>query len=355
MFKLGRPVFDCDGHVLESDKELVQYYEGKYEGLRLFNPFGIWPTLDGWARGFLFANEDANRKYTYTDAAIWGEMLDILGLEGSVLFPTAGLACGLISDFEWATVTATAYNNWLEDRYTAKDERLYGVGMLPIQNPAAAARELARCAKDRIRFPACLLPSQTCLGKTYGDEFFRPIFAAAAEYDMPLAIHGAPSRGLGFDHFTEFARVHALEHPFPLMINLTDMIFSGLFDDYPNLRISFLEGGCSWVPFMMDRLDYEYDAIQGAKARERLKKRPSEYIAEGENFWVSVELGEKGLKYAVDAIGSERIMYASDYPHEPTEEDLAADLPDFLADSDYSDTVKTNVVYKAAKRFYRLD
>ena len=61
------------------------------------------------------------------------------------------------------------------------------------------------------------------------------------------------------------------------------------------------------------------------------------------------------LKYAVDAIGSERIMYASDYPHEPTEEDLAADLPDFLADSDYSDTVKTNVVYKAAKRFYRLD
>ena len=139
------------------------------------------------------------------------------------------------------------------------------------------------------------------------------------------------------------------------MINLTDMIFSGLFDTFPTLRIAFLEGGCSWVPFMMDRLDYEYDAIQGAKMRKRLKKRPSEYIADGDNFWVGVELGEKGLKYAVDAIGSGRIMYASDYPHEPTQEDLTADLPDFFADSSYSDAVKADVLHDAAKAFYRLD
>ncbi|NQV56284.1 MAG: amidohydrolase [Rhodospirillales bacterium] len=350
------PVFDGDGHVLENDQELIQHYEGKYEGLKLLNPFGIWPSLDGWARGFVMATEDPDRKYAYTDAAVWGELLELIGAEGSVLYPTAGLACGLISDVEWATASAIAYNNWLEARYTSKDARLFGVGMLAVQNPVAAAKELARCANERTRFPACLLPSQTYLGKTYGDEFFWPIFEEAEKQGMPLAIHGAPSRGLGFDHFSEFARVHALEHPFPLFINLTDMIFSGVFDAFPNLRVAFLEGGCSWVPFMMDRLDYEYDSIFGIRARKELKKRPSEYMREGDNFWVGIELGEKGLKYAVDAMGgSDRIIYASDYPHEPTTDDITADIPDFLACDDVDDTVKADVLGRAAKRFYNLD
>ncbi|MEE2971201.1 MAG: amidohydrolase family protein [Pseudomonadota bacterium] len=355
MGKHRLPIFDGDGHVLEIDDELAQYYEGKYEGLRIFSTFGIWPSLDGWARGFILDTEDKSRKYTHTNAEIWGEMLDIIGAEGSVLYPTAGLACGLISDVEWARATAVAYNNWLEDRYTKKDDRLYGVGMLAVQDPEAAAAELRRCKNERVRFPACLLPSQTYLGKTLGDEFFWPIYEEAERQNMPLAIHGAPSRGLGFDHFTEFARVHALEHPFPLFINLTDIIFSGVYDEFPNLRIAFLEGGCSWVPFMMDRLDYEYDSVFGTKVRARLKKRPSDYMREGENFWVGVELGEKGLKYAVDAMGgSDRILYASDYPHEPTAEDLTADVPDFLDDDDYDDTVKANVLYNNTKNFYRL-
>jgi len=355
MGKFRVPVFDGDGHVLEDDQELILYYEGKHKGLRLLNPFGIWPSLDGWARGFVMATEDPERKYAHTDAAIWGDLLDLIGADGTVLYPTAGLACGLISDVEWATATATAYNNWLEDRYSAKDVRLHGVGMLPVQNPKAAARELRRCATERTRFQACLLPSQTYLGKTYGDEFFWPIFAEAERQGMPLAIHGAPSRGLGFDHFTEFACVHALEHPIPLFINLTDMIFAGVFDAFPGLRVAFLEGGCSWVPFMMDRLDYEYGSIFGVRARSQLKKRPSEYIRDGDNFWVSIELGEKGLKYTVDAIGSERIIYASDYPHEPTTDEITADIPDFLASELVDDTVKANVLGANARRFYNLD
>ena len=122
------------------------------------------------------------------------------------------------------------------------------------------------------------------MGKTYGHEFFWPIFEAAEKINMPLAIHGAPSRGFGFDHFQEFVKVHTLEHPFPLMIQLTDIIFSGVFDVFPNLRIAFLEGGATWVPFMMDRMDYEFDSIFGTAARKKIKKSPSEYIREGENF-----------------------------------------------------------------------
>ncbi len=351
----GFRVFDGDGHVLENDDEIASYFEGEFANLQRFPTFGLWPSLDGWARGFIMSsNDDVRRSYTHTDADVWAEMLDRIGAEGTVLYPTAGLAAGLISDPRWAVATIVAYNNWLEDRYTKKDPRLYGAGLVPVQDPTAAAKEIARCATERVRFPAMMLPSQTYLGKTYGDEFFWPIFEAAEKYGMPLAIHGGPSRGMGFDHFREFVKVHTLEHPFPLMIQLTDIVFSGVWDAFPDLRIAFLEGGATWVPFMMDRLDYEYESVFGTAARTKLKKRPSEYMRDGDNFWVAMELGERNLKYTIDAMGPDRILYASDYPHEPTEEDLTTELPDFLASDEFPDEVKRKLVFDNMIRFYGL-
>ena len=350
----GFSVFDGDGHVLENEDELAEYFEGDYANHIRHKTFSIFPGLDGWSRGPMLSKDDSNRKYWHTDAAVWSECLADIGAEGSVLYPTAALAHGLMRDVPFAIATATAYNNWLEDRYTRQDDRLFGAGVVPVQDPEAAAREIERAAKDRINFPAMVLPSVTSTGKTYGDEFFWPIFAAAERHDMVLAIHGAPSEGFGFDHFKQYIGSHALEHPVPLFIQLTDMMFACVFDEFPKLRFAFLEGGCSWVPFMMDRLDYEYDSIHGREARRRMKKRPSDYFREGENIWVSMELGESSLKYVIDMVGSERIIYASDYPHEPSMEDLTAELPAFLANPDFSDEVKSNLVYNNAKTLYRI-
>ena len=76
----GFKVFDGDGHVLENDDELIGYYEGDFSGLQRFKTFGIWPSLDGWARGFIMAEGDGGpRRYTHTDAAVWGEMLEKIG------------------------------------------------------------------------------------------------------------------------------------------------------------------------------------------------------------------------------------------------------------------------------------
>lgn len=350
------PVFDSDGHVYENDDEIIQYFEGPLKGVRRFKSFSLFPGLDGWSRGMILGKQGEERKYTYTDATVWGEMLDAIGADGTVLYPTAGLGIGLFTDVAIAVGTAAAYNNWMEDRYTRQDDRLYGAGMLATQDPAEAARELARCATERRGFPAMFMPSVTWTGKTFGDEFFWPIYEAAEKHDMALALHGGPSRGLGFDHWRNFAMVHALEHPFPLMIQMTDMIMSGVFDAFPKLRVAYLEAGCTWIPFIKDRLDYEFEAVGKLIGGNRCKKLPSEYIREGENIWVAVELGERGLKYAIDAMGgADRIMYASDYPHEPPEEEIIGDVPKFLADPDYDNAVKARVLGAAARRFYRLD
>lgn len=305
--------------------------------------------------GITIALEDSKRTVWHTDAEIWGNALERFGMEGSVLFPSIGLTCGLIRDPHFAAITATAYNNWLEDRYTRQDDRLYGVGMIPIENPEAAVKEIRRCATERKNFKAILLPAATATARSYGNEFYWPIYQEAEARNMPIVLHGGPSAGVGLDHLEPFAKVQVLSHPVKIFIHLTDIVLSGVFDAFPNLRIGFLEAGCSWVPFMVDRLDWIYGAhAHGAKIRTAIKRRPSEYLREGENFWVAVELEDRGLKYAVDCIGSDRILYASDFPHEPTEAELLGTVAEFLDNPAYSDEVKTNILYNNGKRFYGI-
>ena len=250
-----------------------------------------------------------------------------------------------------------AYNNWLEGEYMAKDDRLFGAGLMPMLDPDAAVKELKRCSKDRKNFVAMMLPGGvTHPARTYGDEFFWPIYEAAQECNMPLAIHGGPSGGMGFDHFDSFEKIHTLSHPVGLQIQLTDVIFSGVFDAFPKLRMAFLEGGCSWVPFMMDRLDYEYDSAFGGKSRDKLKKRPSEYISTGDNFWVSPEMGERFMRQTIDAMGgAERMLCSSDFPHEPAPDDIIGDIPNLLNNPDYTQDEKKWILGDAARRFYAMD
>ncbi len=92
-----------------------------------------------------------------------------------------------------------------------------------------------------------------------------------------LGVHGAPSRGFGFDFFEDQGQVHALEHPFPLMIQFTSIICDGVLERFPKLKIAFLEAGCGWLPYMMDRLDYEYET-RGARSFPNMKKKPSDYV-----------------------------------------------------------------------------
>ena len=186
------PVFDADGHVFEDDDQMIAYYEGAHAIRKRNKSLPIFPSIDGWARGVIHEREDDTPgRYSHTDAEVWGEMLEALGADGSVLYPTAGLAYGLMQDVEFATATATAYNNWLEDRYTAKDARLYGAGLMPVENPDAAAKELRRCATQRTNFVAMMMPTVTVSPFKFGHKSYWPIYEEAERCGMPIALHGA--------------------------------------------------------------------------------------------------------------------------------------------------------------------
>ena len=340
-------VIDADGHVFERYQELKEHLEGPYRDLKRLDTFPLFPTLDGWPRGSLAPEAEFT-----IDLNGWRRFLDETGLENAVVYPTAGLACGLIQSREWACAISRGYNNWLYERYIKSEPRLRGVALLPVHDPAVAASELEHAVTHQ-GMVAGLLPAVTVLNKGYGHPDFYPIYETAQRLDTPLVVHGAPSRGLGFDFFNTFVKVHALEHPVAIMIQLTSMVMDGIFEVFPTLRVGYLEAGCGWVPYMMDRLDYEYQATWGRSGAPLLTRRPSEYL-KGGNIYVTCELEEASLAYVLERLGTDNVMYPSDFPHERAWSEFHRDIPEFLARKDVSDPAKGKVLAENAQRFYRL-
>jgi predicted TIM-barrel fold metal-dependent hydrolase len=347
MPELPFAAIDADGHVRERDTEIREYLPKPYRDMDWLQTFPFFPTLDGWPRAITSPG-----KRDDPDAAIWLSFLDECGLERTFLYPTAGLGHGLIQDLPWAIAMARGYNDWLHDRFMRVSPRLHGVAILPVQDVSAAIEELHHAVND-LGMPAALLPAANVAGKGFGHPEFRPLLAEAERLGCPLAIHGAPSKGFGFDYFDTFIKVHTLEHPFAVLIQLTDMMFSGVFEQFPSLKIAYLECGAGWLPYMMDRFDEEYER-RGKRDAPLLTRSPSEYLRDG-NIYVSCEVEEGTLPYVLSQIGDDRVFFASDYPHEREHAQYLHDIPEFMERTDLSDAVKRKVLRENALRFYRLN
>ena len=342
---LNYPIIDADGHVLEKDKELHEYLEGRYGKAPRFETYSYFPSLDGWNRGSGVPGKDPE-----TPAPRWLEFLDELGVQTTVLYPTGGLSLGLIQNPEWACVLARAYNSWVSDRFIKQNPRLQAVALLPVHEPLEAGKELERA--KQLGLVAGLLPAVTVLNKGYGHTDFDPIYEAAERLDMPLTVHGAPSRGMGFDFFNKFLQVHTLEHPFAILIQFTNMIFEGVFERFPRLRVAYLEAGSGWLPYMMDRMDEEFEKPYRFQA-PLLRKKPSEYIRSGQ-VWTTCEVEEQALPHVLKQFNPRCIMWPSDYPHERLPDMFKRDIPEFLGRKDIDDETKKWILHDNPINFYKL-
>jgi predicted TIM-barrel fold metal-dependent hydrolase len=343
----GIHVIDADGHILENDNEIAQYFEEPYNQFKRSGVFSLFPSLDGWPRGWVRGLD----KVSHAPADVWLKFLDDSKIDAAVLYPTAGLSFGLIQDSDWACALARAYNNWFYDRFYRVDSRLKGVAMLPVHNTQAAVEELRRAVTEQ-KMVAGLLPAVTMLNKGYGHSDFHPLYAEAQKLNVPLAVHGAVSRGLGFDFLQSMSMIHTLEHPLAQMIQLASVVLDGVFDLFPKLRIGFLEAGAGWIPYMMDRMDEKFH-IDRKRKHFPLSKLPSEYI-KGGNVYVTCETDERILDTVVREMGEDYLMYPTDFPHERQAGEFAKDIPEFLERPDLSESAKRKILCENAKRFYAM-
>ncbi len=355
------PVFDADGHVLEDMLDMYEFLEPPYNrgvivDRAIKRGHSLWPQLDGFPRQALAARMEASSGWTtewWTTADQWTSVLDETGVGGTVLYPTAGLAHGIIRDAEWAVALAKAYNDWIAHRYRQVDDRLQFVALLALQDPVSAAAELRRAVVELGAVGGVLAGAG--LNKPLGAPELFPLYEAAQELDVPLVVHGGPAAVLP-DIYDNFTHIHVLHHPVFQMISMTSMFKGGVFDRFRKLRVGYFEAGAAWVPFLLARLDRttEYVGYQpySVYATDEEPQLPSEVIRAGRVFF-SVEGEEPLLPHVLDGLGDHCLCFASDYPHEQGDaKALLREAGEISGRDDISDAQKAGILNDNAFRLY---
>jgi hypothetical protein len=271
------------------------------------------------------------------------------GIAVMVAYPSLGIGASAFTDLDFAEDFARRWNRWAAgfcDRSPAK--RLRAVGIVPIQDPARAARmvdEVGRLGLVGVTVPPALRD-----GRNLDHASLEPVWSAIESAGLPVGVHGAPGMHIpvpAADRFDNYVQVHALSFPCDQMVALTALMLGGVLERHPRLGVAFLESGVGWVPYFLERLD-EHVEKRGRQVPE-CRRPPSEYVARGQCVF-SCEPEERGIAWAAAELGADKIMYASDYPH------WDSDFPDTVAPirerHDLSDAAKADVLGKTAARFY---
>jgi predicted TIM-barrel fold metal-dependent hydrolase len=273
------------------------------------------------------------------------------GIEVMVAYPSLGLGASTFDDLDFAEDFARRWNRWAARFCAAAPEgRLRAVGIVPLQDPARARRLLDEIGQ--LGLVGVTVPPALRDGRNLDHPTLEPFWEAAGASGLPVGVHGAPGMHIpvaGADRFDNYVQVHAVSFPFDQMIAITALAFGGVLERHPRLRIAFLESGVGWVPYFLERLDEHFEKRGGQVPGCR--RPPSEYAARGQCVF-SCEPEEEALGFAVGALGADKVMYASDYPH------WDSDFPDSVAPlrerRDLSEAAKREVLGGTAARFYRL-
>ena len=276
--------------------------------------------------------------------------LEIEGIDIQVVLGSLCFAACTLRDPGFALAFCRACNDYLAEFCLSHPDRLKAVAVVPLQDVPAALGEVRRAVKDLRMIGVSIPPSLP--GKNLDCPDFYPFYEEVQELNVPIGIHwgnGTYLPGAGTDRFNKHFQTHVVGHPFEQMIAMTSLVCGGILEKYPRLRFGFLESGCGWVPYWLWRLDEEY---RGRSLEVPLMKdRPSEYIKRGQCFF-SCAPDEFIIPTVAEVVGSDTIMFSSDYPHA---DGLFPDSVRTIKDrQDISEGLKRKILGENAARFFNL-
>jgi len=221
-------------------------------------------------------------------------------------------------DPDWGNALVRAYNENLAARWLSHSDRFRGSIIINHSDPAAAAKEIHRCAADP-RFVQVLMASGS--NRLFGQRCYHPIYEAAAEHGLPVAIHpgtegaGTADTPTPAGRPTRYFEWHNIV-PINAMAHINSLVCEGVFERFPTLRFIAIECGIAWLPHLMWRMDKNY---RGLRAQTPwLKRLPSEYIREHVRLTTQPTEEPDNPRHLVqifEMIGPEVILFSSDYPH----------------------------------------
>ncbi len=251
---------------------------------------------------------------------------------------------------------ARSWNNWAHDFCSADPSRLKMVGDLPNQHDIEGLVGEARRAVEELGAVTVMVPKPID-GHWWHDSYYDPFWAAGMEMGIPMSFHGVLSGDphVGTRYQDQPGQFIALEHvmgfAFENMISMGHVIYSGILERFPHLRVSFLEGNAGWLPFWLGRLDDH--AVEGRRQAvffdaPPLKLKPSEYFYR--QGFVACDGDEAAVKAAVDLCGDDNIVWNTDYPH-PDAPDADKAIASLL-DQPISDASKQKILWDNSVKLY---
>jgi predicted TIM-barrel fold metal-dependent hydrolase len=241
------------------------------------------------------------------------------GIDVSVLFPTMGLAMGALRDRELAADHCRVENDWMAGHCNEQPGRLYGVATLPMQDVDLAIEEAKR-AVGQLGLRGVMVRPNPYGPHHLHHEMYDPFWATIQDLDVPVCLHPGGSEEMwGFSNlFREHPIAPALGFGFALAFGFDAqftwslLVGGGVLDRFPRLRVAIMETGGGWMANWLVRMDHVNEVYEWAEPH--LALRPSDYFRR--QGWISFDPDEATLAATADIVGHDRIVWASDYPHQ---------------------------------------
>lgn len=280
--------------------------------------------------------------------------MDADGIDAVVLYPSLSMFFGpsdeipALHDTAFVADCQRAYNDWLADFCAYAPTRLFGAAAAPLQDVARACVETEHAIARGLR-AVFVRPSAYVDELPLNHHVYDDFWSTCQELGTPVAFHpgvhvdtpGA-CRKFGLVAVSESATVtnmamdeihggsalgQAVGNPVDMIVTMGRLLMGGVCERFPRLKLVFLESSGGWMPSMLERMDEQVQAFP--LERRWLSLLPSEYFAR--QCYVSFEPEEWNLAAAAEKLGTDRILWASDYPHPEYHPGVVDDIRERIA------------------------
>jgi predicted TIM-barrel fold metal-dependent hydrolase len=275
--------------------------------------------LANYGEDWVFPSDADGRRLAY---------LEEQGIHAEVVFPGPVLAGGLSPamylgghssknlDVVWPALHA--YNRWLAEFCAAAPGRRTGCIPIDLHDMDRAVDEVAWAREHGIH-GGIMLPAMSLRNGLpgYADDYYEPLWSACEDHDIVVNLHTGAS-GTATDAKQLYDAKHGgflgLYEVFVFTRRpLWFLIFGGVFDRHPGLKVVVTENGVQWLPSLVRDMESFFDTHGGAPVRSYLKMRPAEYV--DRHVFLGGSLMKRSEAEMREEIGVDRLMWGADYPH----------------------------------------
>ena len=206
-----------------------------------------------------------------------------------------------------AVELAQYQNDQLAEMVKVHPDSFAAMATLPLQAPDAALKELDR-AINKLELCGIEIGSHVG-GRELGDRAFWPVYEFLERHGLPMFIH--PHNVAGMDRLQEYYLSNLIGNPLDTTIASANLIFSGVFEKYPGLKVILAHGG-GQLPYIFGRLEHGYQVRPECK--DYIHRSPREFLG---NFYFDILThSDEALRYLISLVGSDHVLLGTDYPYD---------------------------------------